>query len=127
MLVLAVVVKLNRPSYLWADCVSPSFALLRPYANFGTLILLQLPYLAEQNSKLSQSNLPSELEIQLGAMIKPGQRFHLAFQWKRSGGHVVTIEKGADGKLFLYDPQTGLHGSVSAYFSPKRNPQARKR
>ena len=82
-------------------------------------------YLAEQNSKLSQSNLPSELEIQLGAMIKPGQRFHLAFQWKGSGGHVVTIEKGADGKLFLYDPQTGLHGSVSAYFSPKRNPQAR--
>lgn len=82
-------------------------------------------YLAEQNSKLSPSNLPSKLEMQLDAMIKPGQRFHLAFQWKDNGGHVVTVEKGADGKLFLYDPQTGLHGSVSAYFSPKRNPQAR--
>ena len=39
-LVLEVAVKLNRPSYLWADCVIPSFALLKPYANFWTLILL---------------------------------------------------------------------------------------
>ena len=36
-------------------------------------------------------------------------RYHMGFAWKggRDGGHIVTLERKADGSLSLYDPQAG--------------------
>lgn len=41
------------------------------------------------------------------ATRQPG-RYHIDFTWKGTGeGHVITVERLADGKLRFYDPQTG--------------------
>lgn len=37
---------------------------------------------------------------------KPG-RYHAYFTWKGGGGHIITAERLQDGRLRLYDPQTG--------------------
>ena len=37
---------------------------------------------------------------------KPG-RYHAYFAWKGGGAHIITAERLQDGRLRLYDPQTG--------------------
>ena len=34
-------------------------------------------------------------------------RYHLRFHWKSGGGHIITVERKADGVGVFYDPQTG--------------------
>ena len=62
---------------------------------------------------------PESLERRLDNLIKPGQRFHISWDWDMSdSGHIVTVEKDKDGNLTIYDPQCGEDRcSVSRYFS----------
>lgn len=41
---------------------------------------------------------------------KPPGRYHMSFAWKgrKTGGHIVTLERKPNGDLFLYDPQTNV-------------------
>ena len=41
-----------------------------------------------------------------GEMSDPG-RYHLRFRFGNGGGHVITAERLPDGKLRIYDPQSG--------------------
>lgn len=44
----------------------------------------------------------------LESTVKTGGRYTLEFYWKNAqGGHIITAERDEDGKLRLYDPQTG--------------------
>lgn len=71
--------------------------------------------------RVSDQELPLELEKILNQLIEPGQRFHLAWRWSKKGGHIVNVEKTTSGKLFIYDPQSSQMDSVASYFDPSLN------
>lgn len=50
-----------------------------------------------------------EITANIDAATKQPGRYHLNFSWKGKDGegHVITVERLADGKLRFYDPQTG--------------------
>lgn len=39
--------------------------------------------------------------------VKAGERYTLEFCWKKSGAHIVTVERDTNGELQIYDPQNG--------------------
>ena len=81
-------------------------------------------YLITLQRSLGQSSdheFPQKLEQLLNQLIKPGQRFHLAWRWLSKGGHVVTLEKARNGDLFLYDPQSAQVSLVSTYFNSRQD------
>lgn len=57
--------------------------------------------------------------------IKQGEIYSIEFGWKgRSTGHVLTAQRGEDGKVRLYDPQINQvydNKTVSAYLSRTEN------
>ena len=71
--------------------------------------------------RVSDQELPHELEKILNQLIEPGQRFHLAWRWSKKGGHIVDVEKKCNGELFIYDAQSGQSYSVNAYFDQRQN------
>ncbi|MBG9217356.1 toxin glutamine deamidase domain-containing protein [Bacteroides ovatus] len=49
-----------------------------------------------------------ELTKELVELVKEPGRYHIDFSWKgRNSGHIITLEKSLDGKIVIYDPQTG--------------------
>ncbi len=41
-------------------------------------------------------------------LVKEPGRYHIDFSWKGgNSGHIITLEKLADGKIVMYDPQNG--------------------
>lgn len=49
-----------------------------------------------------------ELTKELVELVKELGRYHIDFSWKgRNSGHIITLEKSLDGKIVIYDPQTG--------------------
>ena len=77
-------------------------------------------------ARVSDQELPNRLEKILNRLIEPGQRYHLAWRWLKSGGHIVDVEKRRNGDLFIYDPQSGQYDSVSSYFDLRQNKLMRK-
>lgn len=44
----------------------------------------------------------------LESTVKTGARYTLEFKWKNArGGHIISVDRDEDGKLRLYDPQSG--------------------
>lgn len=41
--------------------------------------------------------------------VKPGERYHFGFCRKYGGGHIVTVERDANGNIALFDPQDGVN------------------
>lgn len=49
-----------------------------------------------------------QVNLELEEITKEIGRYHINFVWKGcKSGHIITIEKLSDGKMMLYDPQTG--------------------
>ena len=49
-----------------------------------------------------------ELTKELVEIVKEPGRYHIDFSRKgRNSGHIITLEKSLDGKIVIYDPQTG--------------------
>jgi hypothetical protein len=52
------------------------------------------------------SNTSENLIKKFVSTVKKPGRYHLRFQWKSGGGHIITYEVKADGSAFFYDPQS---------------------
>ena len=48
-----------------------------------------------------------QCKVFLEQNVEKGSRYTFEFDWKKGGGHIVTVDKNADGSLRLYDPQDG--------------------
>lgn len=49
-----------------------------------------------------------ELTKELVELVKEPGRYHIDFAWKgKNSGHIITLEKLHNGKIIIYDPQTG--------------------
>lgn len=49
-----------------------------------------------------------ELTKELVELVKEPGRYHIDFTWKgKNSGHIITLEKLHNGKIIIYDPQTG--------------------
>ena len=49
-----------------------------------------------------------ELTKELVELVKEQGRYHIDFAWKgKNSGHIITLEKLHNGKIIIYDPQTG--------------------
>ena len=49
-----------------------------------------------------------ELTKELVELVKEPGRYHIDFAWKgKNSGHIITLEKVHNGKIIIYDPQTG--------------------
>ena len=49
-----------------------------------------------------------ELTKELVELVKEPGRYHIDFAWKgKNSGHIITLEKLHNGKILIYDPQTG--------------------
>ena len=49
-----------------------------------------------------------ELTKELVELVKEPGRYHIDFAWKgKNAGHIITLEKLHNGKIIIYDPQTG--------------------
>lgn len=50
----------------------------------------------------------SALTKEIIELVKEPGRYHIDFSWKnQNSGHIITLEKLANGKIVLYDPQNG--------------------
>lgn len=57
---------------------------------------------------------------QLNERTKEAGRYHVSFSWKgRRYGHIVTMERGADGAARWYDPQTGKRDFFSEEYAKR--------
>ncbi len=62
----------------------------------------------------------SQMTQQLNERTKEAGRYHVSFSWKgRRYGHIVTMERGADGAARWYDPQTGKRDSFSEEYAKR--------
>ncbi len=49
-----------------------------------------------------------EVTKELVELVKEPGRYHIDFAWKgKNSGHIITLEKLHNGKIIIYDPQTG--------------------
>ena len=57
--------------------------------------------------------------------VQPGKIYSVEFGWKgRRSGHIITAERGADGKVRFYDPQTNeTHTDIRAYLKKTKGVQ----
>ena len=55
-----------------------------------------------------KGNTITQITREIEAVTKAEGRYHIDFCWKGGkSGHIITIERKADGTLLFYDPQTG--------------------
>lgn len=52
---------------------------------------------------------PKKFKNFLESVVKPNERYTLEFSWqgRNQGGHIICMDRDADGLLRLYDPQNG--------------------
>ena len=90
-------------------------------------------YLLSYNTSLAyvdhKGNHPTQQPIRnmkdLDNMVRGGKIYTVEFDLRgRSWGHIVTAERGDDGKVRLYDPQSNKmikNQEISKYLSKTRN------
>ena len=61
-----------------------------------------------------------EIAANIDEATKQPGRYHLDFTWKgKEEGHIITVERLEDGKVRLYDPQTGHVKSWAKDYAPR--------
>ena len=64
-------------------------------------------YDVDKRGNIKSKNI-KELSKELADLTKDVGRYHIDFDWKNgSSGHIITLERLSNGKIRLYDPQTG--------------------
>ena len=73
-----------------------------------------IPWLDKSGNRPKFTQLASRTEArhleELGSATREEGRYFVLCYWKTRGGHIFTAERLSDGKLRLYDPQTGAIG-----------------
>ena len=70
---------------------------------------------------------PAQRKKEFLSNTQEAGRYHMGFAWKGGrSGHIVTLERKADGSLSLYDPQAGTsiigENNILAYIARKISP-----
>lgn len=91
----------------WMNQDGTPFNNPEPFAyKFGKRNLLSVPY--------------KEVIQQLEERTQAVGRYHVSFQWKgEKYGHIVTMERKADGSALWYDPQTGKRDFFDKEYAKK--------
>lgn len=82
-----------------------------------------LAYVDEQGKHPQKEKKPygESVDGWLSGKMKPNEIYSVEFSWKgKRTGHIITAEKGTDGKILFYDPQTNAQmtdiPAIKSYF-----------
>jgi len=50
----------------------------------------------------------AEMTSELNELTKDVGRYHIDYVWKGGGGHIITLERLPNGRMQIFDPQSGI-------------------